>query len=155
MATQLVGVIADTHGVLRPDALQALSGVDLIVHAGDVGKPEVLDGLQALAPVAAVRGNVDRTAPLDSLPATRVVSVAGLSLFVLHDLDDLDLDPAAAGFDAVISGHSHRADLRRDAGVLYLNPGSAGPRRFSLPVTLIRLTVADGRMDPELLVLPV
>jgi len=153
MTARLIGVIADTHGLIRAEALEALRGADLIVHAGDVGKAEVLAALESIARVAAVRGNVDRTEPLASLPATRVVTVAGLALFVLHSLDDLDLDPAAAGFRAVISGHSHRADIRREDGVLYLNPGSAGPRRFTLPLTLIRLSVADSRLDPELITL--
>ena len=138
---RLVGVISDTHGLLRPEALAALSGSQLIVHAGDVGSPEVLDRLRDIAPVVAVRGNNDRGAWADHLSATEVVELDGLLLYVLHDVKELDLDPRAAGFRAVIAGHSHRPGRDERDGVLFLNPGSAGPRRFTLPITVARLAV--------------
>jgi putative phosphoesterase len=138
-----VGVISDTHGLLRPEALSALAGSELIVHAGDVCDLAILERLAAIAPVHAVRGNMDRGAGLGTLPLTDVVEVESSLLYVLHILDELDLDPAAAGFGVVIYGHSHRPEIERRSGVLYLNPGSAGPRRFDLPVTLARLEV-DG-----------
>jgi putative phosphoesterase len=147
-----VGLISDTHGLLRPEALELLRGSDLIVHAGDIGAEGVLAGLARLAPVAAVRGNVDREAWARSIPETEVVEVGGGALlYVLHNLDDLDLDPAAAGFQAVVSGHSHRPGIRWKDGVLYVNPGSAGPRRFSLPVSVGCLGVEDGEVSAHLI----
>jgi putative phosphoesterase len=143
-----VGVISDTHGLLRPEALRALAGADLILHAGAVGSPEVLAGLRALAPVVAVRGNNDRGPWAEALSETEVVTAGGRSLYVLHDLGTLDLDPRAAGFDAVIVGHSHQPRIERRDGVLYLNPGSAGPRRFRLPIALAWLDVA--RLEAEI-----
>jgi putative phosphoesterase len=148
----LVGVISDTHGLLRPEALDALAGSALIIHAGDVGRPEVLAGLAALAPVHAIRGNVDGDWARH-LPETRVVEAAGVCLYVLHDIRELALDPAARGFRAVISGHSHKASQSVQGGVLYLNPGAAGPRRFRLPVTLARLRIRDGALEPEIVTL--
>jgi uncharacterized protein len=139
-----VGVISDTHGLLRPEAVDALRGVDLIIHAGDVGSPHILDALRDVAPVEAVRGNVDRDAWAMKLPATAVVTLESTTVYVLHDLATLDLDPAAAGFGIVIFGHSHRAEIRTKNEVVYLNPGSAGPRRFSLPITLARLDITHG-----------
>jgi uncharacterized protein len=139
-----VGVISDTHGLLRPEAVAALRGVDLIIHAGDVGSPHILDALRDVAPVKAVRGNVDRDAWAMKLPATTVVTLESTTVYVLHDLATLDLDPAAAGFGIVIFGHSHRAEIRTKNEVVYLNPGSAGPRRFSLPITLARLDFTHG-----------
>jgi putative phosphoesterase len=155
MAEPLIGVIADTHGLLRPQALQVLSGVELIIHAGDIGNPEVLTGLARLAPVQAVRGNVDRGDWAAALPRTRVVEVGGLHLYVLHELFSLDLDPAAAGFAAVIFGHSHQPHLEHQNGVLYLNPGSAGPRRFTLPVTLALLRVQGTSLTAQVIELKV
>jgi uncharacterized protein len=146
----LIGLIADTHGLMRPEALAALQGVSQIIHAGDVGAPEVLEALNAIAPVTAIRGNVDHGLWVQALPATRVVEVDGLLLYVLHDLGALDLDPAAAGFAAVISGHSHQPRIERRKGVLFVNPGSAGPRRFKLPVSLARLRVVAGALEAEL-----
>ncbi|HSN33844.1 MAG TPA: metallophosphoesterase family protein [Ideonella sp.] len=134
-----IGVIADTHGLVRPEALAALAGSDLIVHAGDVGGPEVLAALGAIAPVRAVRGNNDKGAWAARLPERDVVEVGARRLYVLHDVKELELDPAAAGYAAVIAGHSHRPRNEVVGGVLYFNPGSAGPRRFSLPVTVGRL----------------
>lgn len=145
-----VGVISDTHGLLRPEALRALAGVDRIVHAGDVGGPDVLEALAAIAPVSAVRGNNDRGAWAAALPATEVVELEGCSLYVLHELEHLDLDPAAAGFQAVISGHSHQPSATSRDGVLYLNPGSAGPRRFRLPIALARLDVSGNLLSHEI-----
>ena len=139
-----VGVISDTHGLLRPEAAAALRGVDLILHAGDVGSPEILDLLGRIAPVEAVRGNVDRGAWAMNLPATTVVTLGSVTAYLLHDLTTLDLDPAAAGFGLVIFGHSHKPEIRTKNEVVYLNPGSAGPRRFSLPITLAHLDVRNG-----------
>jgi putative phosphoesterase len=145
----LVGVISDKHGLLRPEAVDALAGSDLIVHAGDVGDRAILDRLRAIAPVVAVRGNVD-TAPWASvLPLVEVADASGRHLFVLHRLEDLDVDPVAAGFSAVIYGHSHQPSAETRQGVLWLNPGSAGPRRFSLPVTLARLRISASSLDCE------
>jgi len=131
-----IGVISDTHGLLRPEAQRSLQGVQLIIHAGDVCGPEILTQLKVIAPVFAVRGNVDTGHWGQELPPTTVVEISGFHFYVLHNLRDLDLNPQAAGFDAVISGHTHQAEQRYDSEVLYLNPGSAGPRRFQLPVTL-------------------
>lgn len=151
----MVGVISDTHGLLRPEAVEALRGVERIVHAGDVGDPAILGELRHLAPVHAVRGNVDRGAWAGELPVTEVVEVDGALLYVLHDLATLDLDPAAAGFAAVVYGHSHRPNEETRDGVLYLNPGSAGPRRFTLPVTVARLTVDGEDLEVEIVDLEV
>ncbi len=146
-----VGVIADTHGLLRPEAIAALHGSDLILHAGDVGPADILARLRDIAPTTAVRGNVDTAIWATALPLTDVIPVGGLDLYMLHDRAALDLDPAAAGFAAVIFGHSHRPGAEMRNGVLYLNPGSAGPRRFTLPVTVARLTVEAGRLSHEIL----
>ena len=148
-ATTCIGVISDTHGLLRPEALQTLAGVDLIVHAGDIGGIEVLERLGALAPVTAVRGNTDLGEELRHLPQTAVVQVEDFSLYLLHDLQQLDLDPAAAGFRAVITGHTHFPRARRRDGVLYLNPGSAGRKRFDSPATLALLRIRDGQPEVE------
>ncbi|HEY2749383.1 MAG TPA: metallophosphoesterase family protein [Polyangia bacterium] len=134
-----VGVISDTHGLVRPEALAALAGSELIVHAGDVGGPEVLDALAAIAPVRAVRGNNDKGAWAARLPQSELIEVGAHGLYVIHDVKELDLDPAAAGFAAVIAGHSHRPRNDIIDGVLYFNPGSAGPRRFSLPISIGRI----------------
>jgi len=150
-----VGVISDTHGLLRPEAVAALTGVERIVHAGDIGSPDVLTQLERVAPVVAVRGNNDRDAWAADIPETEVVEVGGVSLYVLHDLHELDLDPRAAGFAAVIAGHSHQPRLDERDGVIYLNPGSAGPRRFKLPISLARLTVTDSRVQARLLTLEI
>ena len=144
-----IDIISDTHGLLRPEAQRALRGVELILHAGDVGAPEILTQLKVIAPVFAVRGNVDTQPWAQELPRTTVVEIAGFNFYVLHNLRELDLKPQAAGFDAVISGHTHQADQRLDAGVLYLNPGSAGPRRFQLPVTLALLEITKKPWKAE------
>ena len=138
-----VGVISDTHGLLRPEAVGALRGCDRILHAGDVGRPEVLDGLRALAPVRAVRGNVDR-GPLAALPRYELIRIGDAWIYLHHGHEELDIDPEAAGVQAVIAGHSHRPADEERGGVRYLNPGSAGPRRFSLPVALAILDVDEA-----------
>ncbi len=148
-----VGVISDTHGLLREKAIEALAGVAVIVHAGDVGSPEVLRALSEIAPVAAVRGNVDRDTWARKLPLTRTVTVEQVRIFVLHDIAQLDFEPAARGYAAVISGHSHKACEEVRNGVLCLNPGSAGPRRFRLPVTLMKLMVDGTAVRAELVTL--
>jgi hypothetical protein len=149
----LIGVISDTHGLLRPEAMDALRGVEHILHAGDVGDPSILDALRALAPVTAIRGNIDEDGPCSQLPATEVVTLHSHTFYMLHDRQALDLDPAAAGFAAVISGHSHRPLIEWRHGVLYLNPGSAGPRRFSLPISLGLLNILADSLQPRLLTL--
>src|SRR5689334_11946789 len=148
-AIATVGLISDTHGLLRERAVEALQGSDVIVHAGDVGKPEILDRLKLIAPVFAVRGNVDTDAWAAQLPETVVVGAGAGRIYVLHDLARLDLDPAAAGFRAVVSGHSHKPGRTWRGGVLYVNPGSAGPRRFRLPVTVARMDVRRWPWEVE------
>ena len=145
-----IGVISDTHGLLRPEALDALSGSELIIHAGDVGKPEILERLREIAPVVAVRGNVDTAPWAEELPETQVVRVVGRSIFVLHDRARLVVDPVTAGYAAVVFGHSHKALVETHDGVLYLNPGSAGPRRFRLPITVSRLRISTDLLEPEI-----
>jgi hypothetical protein len=137
-----IGLISDTHGLLREEALRALQGSDLILHAGDVGDPGILESLRRIAPVVAVRGNVDTEPWADSLPATEMVSASGVIVYLLHDVHSLDLVPQAAGFAIVLSGHSHKPKQERRNGVLYINPGSAGPRRFQLPISLARLDLS-------------
>jgi putative phosphoesterase len=136
-----IGLISDTHGLLRPQALRVLEGSDLIVHAGDVGDPEILEALKTIAPVFAVRGNVDTEPWAQALPETEVIETDSITIYVLHDLHALDLDPSAAGFQVVVSGHSHKPAREERGGVLFINPGSAGPRRFDLPVTVALLHV--------------
>ena len=140
-----IGLISDTHGLLREEALRALEGSELIIHAGDVGSPEIIEALKAIAPVVAVRGNVDTESWASALPETEVVETEVATIFVLHDVHALDLNPVTAGFHIVVSGHSHNPARTERDGVLYINPGSAGPRRFQLPVTLARL---DLRKTP-------
>jgi putative phosphoesterase len=146
----LVGVISDTHGLLRPEAMSALQGADVILHAGDVGAPGILDELSTIAPVHAVRGNVDTQGWADSLPETASVTIGDASVWLLHDIAQLDRDLAAEGFAAVIFGHSHKPSAEIREGVLRLNPGSAGPRRFRLPVTIARLRVSGRLIVPEI-----
>jgi putative phosphoesterase len=151
--TLTVGLISDTHGLLRPEAVAVLRGSDFIVHAGDIGDPQILEDLARLAPVTAVRGNNDKGAWAEALPETAVLQVGEAFVFVLHNVDELDLDPAAAGFQVVVAGHSHRPECRDERGVLFVNPGSAGPRRFTLPVGAGRLLVTGIRVRAELLAL--
>jgi uncharacterized protein len=141
---QLIGLISDTHGLLRPEALRALKGSDLIIHAGDVGSPEILEELGRLAPVVAVKGNVDTDAWCADLPETAVAETGFALIYVLHDVKALDLKPATAGIAMVVSGHSHKLLREEREGVLYVNPGSAGPRRFNLPVTVARVDLRHG-----------
>ena len=150
-----VGVISDTHGLLRPEAVEALAGSDLIIHAGDVGDPAIIDRLRAIAPVFAVRGNIDKGNWAARLPMTELVEAGGRLLFVLHDIAELDLDPAAAGFAAVVFGHSHQPLIETREGVLFLNPGSAGPRRFKLPIAVARVRVSAQRLEAEIIELRV
>jgi uncharacterized protein len=145
-----IGVISDTHGLLRPEAVDALSGSDYIIHAGDIGDPTILTKLAQLAPVTAVRGNVDREKWARDIPETNLLQVAGASIYVLHDLQRLDLKPESAGFAAVVSGHSHVAKQELKNHVLYFNPGSAGPRRFRLPLSVGRLMLKNGKLHGEL-----
>ncbi len=150
-----IGLISDTHGLLRPQALAALGRSDLIIHAGDIGKPEVLAALEKLAPVVAVRGNVDTSPWADILPETAVAEAGSVLLYVLHNLQALDLNPAVAGFHVVISGHSHQPGKFERDGVLYINPGSAGPRRFQLPVSVARLNLERAPFEVEFVELQV
>jgi putative phosphoesterase len=149
-ASYRVGLISDTHGLLRPEALEAMRGSDFIIHAGDVGDPAILEQLAEIAPVTAVRGNVDVEPWARALPSTAVLAAGNALVYVVHDISDLDLDPAAAGFHAVVTGHSHRPEQRVCDGVLFINPGSAGPRRFRLPVSVGHLVVAGNRLSPRL-----
>jgi putative phosphoesterase len=152
-----IGVISDTHGLLRPEALDALRGSDHILHAGDVGDANILDTLLKLAPVTAIRGNIDRAGRCAQLPATDIVELAGKNFYLIHDLNELDLDPVAAGIDVVVSGHSHKPAVDygtgRNKGVLYFNPGSAGPRRFSLPVSIGMFEIDGSHIDPRIVTL--
>jgi uncharacterized protein len=146
-----IGVVSDTHGLLRPEVLTALTGVKHILHLGDVGSPAILKALAEVAPVHAIRGNVDRAGSCSRLPETDVLLFEGCYIYLLHDLTTLHLDPAAAKFSAVLYGHTHRPHIERRKGVLYLNPGSCGPRRFELPVTVALLTIGrDGALDAEI-----
>jgi uncharacterized protein len=146
----LIGVISDTHGLLRPEALEHLRGSDHIIHAGDIGSPEIIPKLKEIAPVTAIRGNIDTQAWVREFPETEVVELAGKLIYVIHDLNALDLNPQAAGFAAVISGHSHQHKQEVKNSVLYFNPGSAGPRRFKLPITVGQLEIAGHHLRAEI-----
>lgn len=147
----MIGVIADTHGLLRSEAITALRGCAVVLHAGDIGLPAILDDLQAIAPVIAVRGNIDRGAWAASLPTTELRAFEGVMLYMLHDVRELAIDPSAAGIKAVISGHSHKPNLAWNQEVLYFNPGSAGPRRFKLPITIGRLIIQGESVAGEII----
>ena len=149
----IIGVISDTHGLQRPGALAALQGSDYIIHAGDIGDPQILDKLAAIAPLTAVLGNIDHGAWANKIPTTNVLEVGEISIYVLHNLQELDLKPEAANFAAVVYGHSHVPKQEWKNGVLYFNPGSAGPRRFRLPLSVGRLRIQDGRIDAKILLL--
>ena len=146
-----IGLIADTHNLVRPEALEALAGALQILHAGDICDPEILEQLGRIAPVTAVRGNCDRLSPRWSLPQTITVEIDGLRIHVIHDVQQIDLDPAAAGIDVVLSGHSHKPLVQKSGGVLYVNPGSAGPRRFKPPVSLARLRIRGNKPRVEII----
>ncbi|MCG6863871.1 MAG: metallophosphatase family protein [Thiogranum sp.] len=145
-----IGVISDTHGLLRDEAVARLGGSGLIIHAGDIGSATVISDLEQIGPVQAIRGNVDRGAWAEAFPDTRVVDVQGQRIYVIHNLGQLDIDPVASGFSVVISGHSHMPKCERRDGVLYLNPGSAGPRRFRLPVAVATLQVSRATVSGEI-----
>ena len=151
----ILGVISDTHGLLRREAVEALRSADHILHAGDIGDPEILDTLAQIAPVTAVRGNIDTESWAQTVPQTEVVEIDGVSIYMLHDLGRLDLKPEAAGIHAVIYGHSHQPKMEMKKGVLYFNPGSAGPRRFQLPVSVGKLHIENGKINAELVELKI
>src|SRR6266849_1965523 len=150
-ADWIIGVISDTHGLLRPEALVALKGVNHIIHAGDIGDPAILTRLVTIAPVTAVRGNVDLDPWAQKIPISNVLEIGNVSIYVLHNLGELDLKPKTAGFAAVVSGHTHQPKQEMRDGVLYFNPGSAGPRRFKLPVTVGRLRIQGMRIESEVI----
>lgn len=150
-----IGIISDTHGLLRAEALAALRGAQAIIHAGDVGDPAILRELERIAPVTAVRGNIDTSTWARTLPETTVLEIAGVSIYLLHNVQELDLDAAAAGFSAVVYGHSHQPLIEWRKDVLFFNPGSAGPRRFRLPISVGRIVLKDGKLKPELVELAV
>lgn len=150
----IIGVISDTHGLLRPEALGLLRGSEHIIHAGDIGSPNIIPVLEKIAPVTAIRGNVDTQLWARRFEETAVVELAGLHIYVIHDLNALDLNPKAAGFAAVIRGHSHQPKQQMKDGVLYFNPGSAGPRRFKLPISVGRLEILNGEIEAKILDLP-
>ena len=152
---QLIGLISDTHGLVRPQALQALQGVDLIIHAGDIGTPEVIAALKRIAPVMAIKGNNDRGSWAKSLPDTKLVQISAAKLYVIHNVKELDCDPVARGIQVVISGHSHKPSVVHRDGVLYVNPGSAGPRRFKLPVAVGKLYVNKLNVTAEVIELEI
>jgi uncharacterized protein len=147
----LIGAISDTHGLLRPEALTALAGVEHILHAGDVGDPRILDRLREIAPVTAIRGNVDRWGECAELPATEAVELGGKLFYLVHSVADLDINPVVAGVAVVVSGHSHKPSIEVRDDVMYLNPGSAGPRRFSLPVTVALLTIDEDGINSRVI----
>ena len=149
-----IGVISDTHGLLRPEVVPIFKGVDLILHAGDIGSVEVLDQLRTVAPIVAVRGNNDRGDWANQIPDSEVAHVGGISIYILHDLNELDSRPPAGSVQVVISGHSHRPSIERRDGILFVNPGSAGPRRFKLPISVARLTIQGSTVSGELIELP-
>jgi putative phosphoesterase len=152
---KLIGIISDTHGLVRPQALEALKDVDMILHAGDIGSQDVLDTLNEIAPVVAVRGNNDKADWARSLSDWEVVEVGAVSIYMLHDVKEIDISPSGAGFQVVVSGHSHRPAVAEQRGVLYVNPGSAGPRRFTLPVSLAHLHVAGEKVHAQIIELAV
>ena len=154
LKSQPIGLISDTHGLVRPQALYALKGVELIIHAGDIGAPEVIDALKLIAPVVAIKGNNDRGAWAKSLPDTKLVQINNIKLYVIHNVKELDCDPVARGIQVVISGHSHKPSVATQDRVLFVNPGSAGPRRFKLPISVARLFVRGDTTEAEIIELP-
>lgn len=152
---KLIGIISDTHGLVRPQAIDALKGADLILHAGDIGNQQVLDTLKNIAPVVAVRGNNDKGDWAQALPDWEVVEVGKVSIYMLHDVKEIDISPSGAGFHVVVSGHSHKPSVEERRGVLYVNPGSAGPRRFTLPVSLAHLQISGEKVRANIIELPI
>lgn len=148
---KLIGIVSDTHGLVRPEALEALKGVDMILHAGDIGNREVLDTLNEIAPVVAVRGNNDKGEWVQSIPDWEVVEIGYVSIYLLHDVKEIDISPSGAGFQVVVSGHSHKPLVEERRGVLYVNPGSIGPRRFTLPVSLAHLRVIGKQVEASII----
>ena len=155
MNEQRIGVIADTHGLLRPEAIKALKGSSLIIHAGDIGEPEILETLKLVAPVVAVRGNIDQGLWCQSLPYSETVEIGEKRLYVIHDLSDLDLEPSTAGLSGLIFGHSHQPSIGTRNGVIFLNPGSAGPRRFKLPICVAMIEIKGDVLKPRLIELTI
>jgi uncharacterized protein len=151
----VIGVISDTHGLIRPEALEALKGAELIIHAGDIGKPEVIDALKDIAPIVAIKGNNDTASWAKSLPDTKLVQAGDMRLFIIHNVKELDCDPVARGYQVVISGHSHKPSVLTRDGVLFVNPGSAGPRRFKLPVAVGKLFIQNHQVNAEIIELHV
>jgi len=151
MSEFVIGVISDTHGLFRPGARRALEGVNHILHAGDIGEELIYKSLRSMAALTAIRGNVDRALWCDALPDTETVELGGLRIHMLHDLFTLDLDPVAAGISAVIYGHTHRPSIEWKKGVLYFNPGAAGPKRPQLPISVGKMTIRGGKIEPELI----
>lgn len=145
----IIGIISDTHGLVRPEAVDALTGCDRIIHAGDIGAIQVIEKLSLIAPVSAIKGNIDKGEWSAAFPDNEVITVKNKLIYVLHNIHDLDIDPAAAGFNVVVSGHSHKPSIKESNGVLYLNPGSAGPRRFKLPITVAMLNILDERITAK------
>ena len=154
-SAQLIGLISDTHGLIRPQALDVLTGVDFIIHAGDIGAPEVIDHLKRIAPVVAIKGNNDRGSWAKFLPDTKLVKTAEAKLYIIHNVKELDCDPVARGIQVVISGHSHKPSVGNRDGVLYVNPGSAGPRRFKLPIAVGKLQVEGMQVRAEIIELEI
>jgi len=150
-----VGLISDTHGLLRPQALAALAGCDRLIHGGDIGEPGILAALAAIAPLTVVRGNNDRQPWAEAIPDSAILELDGVRMYVVHDIKLIGIDPAAAGVQVVVSGHSHKPSVARRDGVLYVNPGSAGPRRFSLPVSVGRLHIEQGRVEADIVELAI
>jgi putative phosphoesterase len=150
-----IGILSDTHGLLRPQALEALRGSHHILHAGDVGSIDILDSLRHIAPVTAIRGNIDTSGPCASLPETEMLTLDGVTFYLVHSRDWLDLSPSAAGINVVVSGHSHKPSLETQREVLYLNPGSAGPRRFKLPVSIAQVEITNGKPEAKIIELQV
>lgn len=146
-----VGIISDTHGLLRPQAIDAVSGSDFIIHAGDIGSIDVINQLRVIAPVTAIKGNIDKGTWASAFSDNEVLEVGGRFIYIIHNLNELDLDPAAAGFEVVVSGHSHKPKVKQIDDVLYVNPGSAGPRRFSLPIALAVLDITEEAIDARII----
>ena len=151
MNRKLLGVISDTHGLIRPEGIEALQGVEMILHAGDIGNQQVLDKLNEIAPVTAVRGNNDKDEWARSLPDWDVVEVGNVSIYMLHNLNEIDISPSGAGFQVIVSGHSHKPSVSEQRGVLYVNPGSAGPRRFALPVSVAHLEIVNDKAEARII----